>query len=290
MKTNASLRAQIQIEYHDIGEGEEIVGTCPACLGGSSHDKSFSITRKKGKLLWICFRDSCAIKGSAGSGDRGESPEVAVAKKNDKTEKRIEKIDDELKLLPAEAEQYFEESYPSCVLADSMFAWYPGLSPQAEELSPLQRGRLAMPIMDWWYNIQGYVLRDLSGTQGSKALTFRKDDYKGAAWSACIESDIRGDLFVVEDLISADAVRQTGFDACALLGTHLTDEVIEDINSHGYRRVWIALDKDAVVKAAEIVAAKKLYNTRLLPLEQDFKNMDMDSLLSLLEETTMKEE
>ena len=77
--------------------------------------------------------------------------------------------------------------------------------------------------------------------------------------------------FVVEDCASACAVSHlvTGI---ALLGTNLLPEHVELLQN--YKRIFVALDKDATDKALGMVRA--LHNrvpTKLVILTQDIKNM-----------------
>jgi hypothetical protein len=141
-----------------------------------------------------------------------------------------------------------------------------------------------MPILDWYFTTHGLVLRDLSGTQFPKALTFRKMEYKGPAW-ACDPEHGRGDLIIVEDLISAQVVMQSGVDACALLGTHITDEMAEDINNKQYDRVWVALDKDALATGTAIAVGGKLRNAKLMTLQKDFKDMTIGEVIMIVGDT-----
>ena len=56
---------------------------CPRCEGGSSKEKSLSVAKKEGSLLWICHRSSCKFQGrenlivvSGGLRNFGPGPEV----------------------------------------------------------------------------------------------------------------------------------------------------------------------------------------------------------------------
>ena len=83
-----------------------------------------------------------------------------------------------------------------------------------------------------------------------------------------------GAIFVVEDCASACAVSNivTGV---ALLGTNLLSEHVDLLKT--YKKVNIALDKDATDKALDMV--RTLHNrvpTKLVILTQDLKNMKGD--------------
>ena len=48
--------------------GQTIRSVCPRCYGGSSHEKSLTITLgEEGSLIWNCFRAKCDFKGVHGS-------------------------------------------------------------------------------------------------------------------------------------------------------------------------------------------------------------------------------
>jgi len=70
----------------------------------------------------------------------------------------------------------------------------------------------------------------------------------------------------------------------ALTGTNLLRPILEEIKDRKYGRVYLALDNDAIDKAFSIM--RRLHNTipnlRMLPLEQDVKNMSTENLEKIL--------
>ena len=77
--------------------------------------------------------------------------------------------------------------------------------------------------------------------------------------------------FVVEDIPSAISISDwvTGY---ALLGTSLRDEHIQDLTK--FRRVVVALDKDATDKALTYMRAlNSLVPTGILMLQKDLKSL-----------------
>lgn len=59
-------------------------------------------------------------------------------------------------------------------------------------------------------------------------------------------------MYVVEDIPSAERLRERGVTACALMGVHAADDVVAEIASVAARSrspVIIALDRDAVPNA-----------------------------------------
>jgi hypothetical protein len=87
----------------------------------------------------------------------------------------------------------------------------------------------------------------------------------------CGDSD---NCFIVEDCPSATSVANlvTGM---ALMGTSLLDEHIQVIRN--YKKIFVALDKDATRKAVDIVRHLSNYvPTRLVVLKKDLKNMEKE--------------
>jgi hypothetical protein len=62
-------------------------------------------------------------------------------------------------------------------------------------------------------------------------------------------------MYIVEDIPSAERLRERGRTACALMGVHASDDVIEEIAEVARRSgspIIIALDRDAVSNAFDI--------------------------------------
>ena len=83
--------------------------------------------------------------------------------------------------------------------------------------------------------------------------------------------DSRGHGFIVEDCASACAVSDI-VSGIALMGTSLLDEHIDVIKN--FKKVYVALDKDATKKSIDIVRRLVSYvDTKLVVLKQDLKDM-----------------
>ena len=83
-----------------------------------------------------------------------------------------------------------------------------------------------------------------------------------------------GSVFVVEDCPSACSISNL-VRGLALMGTSLLDEHIQVIQN--YKKIFVALDKDATRKAVDIV--RHLSNhvpTKLVVLKKDLKNMEKE--------------
>lgn len=282
MRTPLKARNEILLEAEALALGETVTVLCPACGGGSSNDKTCSITKNEsGAILWICFRDNCQIKGRGGSG-KTLAPKSQQAKPKTNKEIRVEKLLKEKTDSIPEALLERALSQYNLVLPEHFIRW-------TSKYSPEGAGRLAIPIFDKYMDLKGYDLKDITKEQSPKSLTIA-GDYTGVAW--CMVGFIpTKTLIVVEDLLSANAISALGIDAAALLGTHLSQDKADDINSVGYDQVLIALDKDALATAISLAAeAKLLKNASILPLEKDFKNMDLDERKAIIEEYTTSSE
>lgn len=264
MATSKQTRTAILLEAASLQPGETVTIVCPECGGGSSADRSCSITRKDdGRILWICFRDSCKIKGSSAASKGTALPKPEKQPKSPKL-MRLETFMKVHKGAVPDALQELAASHFHIDLQDAFVRY-------TEAYSPAGKGRIAIPVFSKYMDLEGYDLKDMLKEQSPKSLTMC-GEYGGVAWY--MYSFWPGDTLVItEDLLSAIATRQEGLDAAALLGTHITDSMIEDINSVNYKTVLLALDNDAIATATKIVAEGRIKNAKLLPLQKDIKNM-----------------
>ena len=230
-------------------------GDCPAC--GRVH--TFSVTDTGFERLWYCFHADCHTKGSTG---------VQLTKDNSKVafkERTVKQTDNDEFEIPStfvslsrskEAEEYVKR-------VASYDAYLNGL---VDIRYDLQQDRVV------------YLVKSLSNGRvvdaTGRSLTNRKPKWRRYGDNKhpfiCGKTD---NVFVVEDCPSACSVSvlTTGL---ALMGTTLLDEHIEVIKK--YKKVYIALDKDATSKA--ILILKKLRNyvpTQLIVLNKDLKDMEL---------------
>ena len=230
-------------------------GDCPVC--GRIH--TFSVTDTGLERLWFCFHADCDVKGSTG---------VQLTKDNSKVafkERIVKQTDNDEFEIPStfvslsrskEAEEYVKR-------VASYDAYLNGL---VDIRYDLQQDRVV------------YLVKSLSNGRvvdaTGRSLTNRKPKWRRYGNSKqpflCGESRL---ICIVEDCPSACSVSHL---ACgiSLMGTTLLDEHIEVIKK--YKKVYIALDKDATSKA--ILILKKLRNyvpTQLIVLNKDLKDMEL---------------
>ena len=230
-------------------------GDCPAC--GRVH--TFSVTDTGFERLWYCFHADCHTKGSTGVQLTKDNSKVAVK------ERTVKQTDNDEFEIPStfvslsrnkEAEEYVKR-------VASYDAYLNGL---VDIRYDLQQDRVV------------YLVKSLSNGRvvdaTGRSLTNRKPKWRRYGDNKhpfiCGKTD---NVFVVEDCPSACSVSvlTTGL---ALMGTTLLDEHIEVIKK--YKKVYIALDKDATSKA--ILILKKLRNyvpTQLIVLNKDLKDMEL---------------
>ena len=230
-------------------------GDCPAC--GRVH--TFSVTDTGFERLWYCFHADCHTKGSTG---------VQLTKDNSKVafkERIVKQTDNDEFEIPStfvslsrnkEAEEYVKR-------VASYDAYLNGL---VDIRYDLQQDRVV------------YLVKSLSNGRvvdaRGRSLTNRKPKWRRYGNSRhpfiCGTSCA---VFVVEDCPSACSVSVL-VSGLSLMGTTLLDEHIEVIKK--YKKVYIALDKDATSKA--ILILKKLRNyvpTQLIVLNKDLKDMEL---------------
>ena len=228
---------------------------CPSC--GKSN--TFSVNDNGFERLWFCFHADCNVKGATGISLTKENSKSAFVKREPvKEEADIKfKIPDTFVSLSRNinAENYLKKT-------NSYDAYLAGL---ADIRYDFQRDRVAYLVKE------GDKVVDATG----RNLTDNKPKWLRYGNSkhpfVCGTSD---NCFVVEDCPSACSVSNlvTGL---ALMGTSLLDSHIQVIRN--YKKIFVALDKDATRKAVDIV--RHLSNhvpTKLVVLKKDLKNMEKE--------------
>jgi DNA primase len=91
-------------------------------------------------------------------------------------------------------------------------------------------------------------------------------------------------VVVVEDIPSADKLSMYGVAACALMGTHMADDVADEILSvAGRKKIIVALDRDAVGKSiahSAKLTARSVLRVSSSVLTRDFKDMTHEEVLA----------
>ena len=230
-------------------------GDCPLC---GKHN-TFSVTDNGFERLWYCFHADCHTKGSTGVQLTKENSKVAFKEKIAKQETNDEfEIPDTFVSLSRskQAEEYVKR-------VGSYEAYLSGL---ADIRYDLQQDRVV------------YLVKSLSNGRivdaTGRSLTNRKPKWRRYGTSRTTFLSGNGLCgIIVEDCPSACSVSHLAV-GISLMGTSLLDEHIDVIKQ--FKKVYIALDKDATTKAISMM--KRLRNyvpTKLIVLNKDLKDMQI---------------
>ncbi len=217
----------------------------------------------EGQVLWHCFRASC-------SGVKGTNTSVPHSPETRTIRKEAVRFEGKTEPLTDEEVAWIEQNWG---ITDPPY-WY-----HTDDFG----GRIAMSIRSPKYEHRGWVLRDIEGKSGTKALTFLAEGVS-QSW---YKTDPTAPTVVVEDIPSA--VRASRYvNSIALLGTGVGMSKAEEIAQHATRPIVIALDPDALQKAFKIAAEYHLLLNapRVMLLDKDIKDMEEDYLQDLIRTVT----
>ena len=228
-------------------------GDCPMC----HRHNTFSVTDTGFERLYYCFHADCHTKGSTGVQLTKENSKVAFKERLTKQTSDTEFVvpDTFVSLSRSkEAEAYVKR-------VGSYDAYLNGL---ADIRYDFQQERVVYLVK------HNNKIVDATG----RSLNGRKPKWRryGRSKYPYVCGRDRLDLFIVEDCPSACSVSDvtTGV---ALMGTTLLDEHVDIVKK--YKKVFVALDKDATSKA--YIMMRKLRNyvpTKLIVLNKDLKDME----------------
>jgi hypothetical protein len=145
--------------------------------------------------------------------------------------------------------------------------------------------RIAMSVRSPTDGHRGWVLRN-DGTYSPKALTYLDEGEVALSWYM---KNPHAPTVLVEDIPSAVRA-STYINAVALLGTAAGYDKAHEIALHAARPIFVALDQDATDQAIELIKEYSLLwdNPRVIPLQQDLKDMEEDTLCDLLKNKTTR--
>lgn len=263
-------RYEVEFENSDLQDGETRSGqVCPACNGGSSKEKSFSVSRSGGVLLYNCFRATCNFGGAIGSTKvSSRSGSISERDRNQAYIGTAPLNPDDVKFL---AEKF-------------------GLTGDAIELAGIKRtssttgiysGRICFPIYGPDLRQRGACYRSYSGAT-PKSLT-QLNDSGAIAMSWYVRKRKSKALVIVEDQVSAIKL-SSFYDSVALLSTNLSEAKVKEIADKKYPRVYLCLDNDATNVAVNLMIKLryKLPSLQMIGLDKDIKNMNKEEFASFL--------
>ena len=235
--------APSQIAFMGIGmlPGTTDRFMCPQCFGGMKEEESLSVTMDDaGELHWLCFRASCGCKG----GPQGKPAQYTKAKV-----KKPRYYTRSTSNLQYHQVQMFETLYGDGVAQDVT-----GYNTETDRFIFSVYG--AEPGA----STRGFIARSLSGDT-PKSLNY---NYKPAepfihfASGGYTQVAVPPTIIVVEDWLSATVVGVAGFTGVSINGTHLNQEMVNELTVEASRmrcEAILALDRDAFNKAVKYVAA-----------------------------------
>lgn len=256
----ASTRDNIALIGQSLEEGANIREVCPRCGGGSSGERSLSVSRKEGHLVWYCFRAKCGFRGATG----GQG--VPSAKTQSKPRQR-KMWEGKTYPVPDDVARRIKELWDMEVPENWWWTTDYG-------------GRVAMSIRSPRFTHRGWVLRAIAATEGAKALTYTNEGEQGISWYKT--SPHRGTV-IVEDIPSA--IRASKYvNSVALLGTGIGMDRAVEIADHAPRPLHVAFDQDATSQAHRWARRYALLwgDVSVLPLKEDIKNMKEQDIERLL--------
>lgn len=204
--------------------GQQIRIVCPYCRGGTSGERSMTVTATGSLVSWRCFRASCGAYG----GDKG----AAVGRM---AGPRVRPFTLPTRSLDPRQYRELGQTYQLRGIYDWRYC-------DATD-------RFIIPIKSPIGRLRGVVARSFSG-QRPKTITYpARSDEPLVGWvlPEVVKYPV---VVVVEDLISATRVAQAGGTGVALLGTHMSQDAcmeIADMSTH--KQAVLALDRDAFSNA-----------------------------------------
>jgi hypothetical protein len=260
-----NYRTTIVLYATDLQPGDTLREICPRCDGGSSNEKSLSISRlEDGNLVWQCFRAHCDEKAGAG----GQATHVIRKVEQVKPRPVFEGTTQAL------TEEHLEWITAKWGISEPPYWWY----------TPDYGGRIAMSIRSPKYGHRGWVLRSPHSWAKTKALMYVEEKEETLSW---YKTNPNAPTVLVEDIPSAVRA-STYMNAVALLGTAIGISKALEVAENAPRPIIIALDQDATDKA--FVYGKRYGlmwdNPEILLLKKDIKDMEEEELCQTIQKTT----
>lgn len=184
------------------------------------------------------------------------------------------KFDFDLEAMPERICKYLKGHYyfTDQELEQSDWKWITG------------ENRLWMPVVRRDGSTIGGVARSLSKSVTPKTLNHIWNVNAPLASYARFQEPGFGEqgvIFLVEDQISARRLSSYA-EACALLGTNISDQLLIELAQH-YDRVVLLLDPDAVDKALKLQKRMNPHiDTKVRVLKRDIKNMPPNEVFELV--------
>lgn len=259
-----TARDSIILNYSHLPDGSTKAGeVCPACQGGESKERSLSVSRRGGVLLFICHRNSCRFRGTEEGGGFDSSKSGAGS---GSSRRRVDTTSLDDATIGFMATKF---GIPREVLKSAGLGW-------TGENDDRYGRRISFPIYGPDFRKRGYSYRSYQGAK-PKSLIVLDEDAVASSWYRWLRKSKV--LVLVEDQVSAIKLAPY-VHSLALLGTNLSDAKVEEINSitPQYEQVYISLDNDATYEAIKMQLANrsKIKGLLVAALGQDIKDMNKE--------------
>ena len=264
-----NYKLDVELSYGTLSEGETLSGeVCPACKGGSQQEKSFSVSRSRGVLLFTCHRASCGIKGVTGSGTDFIKGEARATPRSGRVYVPSTNLDEKVVSFLAKKYRLPESSME--------LAGMRGVRGDAG----VYTGRVCFPIYGPDSRERGANYRSYDGRHPKSLITLDQD---ALAFSWYVHRRVSRALVLVEDQVSAIRVAPF-FHSAALMGVNLSDAKVEEIRKRKYKVVYLCLDNDATGQAVRLALKlrNKLPQLQVIGLDKDIKDMNEEEFQSFL--------
>lgn len=242
------------VESLDIQPLGRYRSDCPVC--GKSN--TFSVTDDGLQRMWFCFHADCNVSGRTGIVLSKDFAKIAIKKPTPSVAPAAPN-----KFVIPDTFTSLSRNLDAELYVRSVHAYDAYLSGRADIRYDFKRNRVAY-IVKADNKIVDAAGRSLDG-RNPKWYRYNN----ASVPFACGDNSI---AIIVEDCASACAVSNL-VAGVALLGTNLSDEHVDFLSK--YKRVFVALDKDATDKALDMVKilCRKI-PTKLMVLSQDLKNLN----------------
>lgn len=259
-----NVRHRILLDYEQLHDGQTVAGQlCPACEGGESRERTFSVSRRDGKLFWNCHRATCDCRGSEASGSHSHGGTATQIPHSRGVVGRT--ILRQSSMVDEEVRAYLASRY--CIEDRHISKYEIGWDNDTN--------RLCLPVKDVQGERLGCVLRALDSR---KPKTLTHTEQGAISWHV---NHTTPGVIIVEDQFSA--IRASDYlTSVALLGTNLNDERVEEIKKANLGPVYLALDADAwQVAVRYAIKYRSTLKPQLLRLAKDIKDQTDEELTAL---------
>lgn len=274
----------VRLEALNLVDGERSEHlVCPICNGGTSHERSFVISREGSALKYRCFRASCPTGGQIG-GPRSNYAHTAQRRKT-KAPKPYRKP---TTALPEYVSRWLHDRFHVSPDVPVIEGW----------LWNEEDCRIVMPIRMPNGEVIGHNARywpelddpEIEREKLPKSITYWNDpDNRFKHSVPRYLQTKRSPLVLVEDMVSSLRLTHThGVSSCALLGVHIEAHNLYSLYDQLHpSSVVVTLDADATTTAIKLVRRLRgalPVPVRIVPLTgSDLKDMTEDALAAYVE-------